>query len=135
MRPQNQVRIGLIEGWNRNLFDESTSFKSRNQKKGKQKFKFKKSNLNVFKATSEVSSILEERILNITGGGEIEETGRVLSIGDGIARVYGLKNIQAEEMVEFSSGLRVTDSIRYHRVIYHNSTVLTYMFFLRIFIL
>jgi len=32
----------------------------------------------------------------------------VLSIGDGIARVYGLKNIQAEEMVEFSSGLKVT---------------------------
>ena len=38
---------------------------------------------------------------------ELEETGRVLSIGDGIARVYGLKNIQAEEMVEFSSGLKV----------------------------
>lgn len=40
-------------------------------------------------------------------GAELEETGRVLSIGDGIARVYGLKNIQAEEMVEFSSGLKV----------------------------
>ena len=38
----------------------------------------------------------------------LEETGRVLSIGDGIARVYGLKNIQAEEMVEFSSGLKVS---------------------------
>ena len=38
---------------------------------------------------------------------QLEETGRVLSIGDGIARVYGLKNIQAEEMVEFSSGLKV----------------------------
>ena len=37
---------------------------------------------------------------------DLEETGRVLSIGDGIARVYGLKNIQAEEMVEFSSGLK-----------------------------
>lgn len=37
----------------------------------------------------------------------LEETGRVLSIGDGIARVYGLKNIQAEEMVEFSSGIKV----------------------------
>ncbi|RHZ64087.1 hypothetical protein Glove_326g88 [Diversispora epigaea] len=56
--------------------------------------------------TSEVSNILEERILGITGGGEIEETGRVLSIGDGIARVYGLRNIQAEEMVEFSSGIK-----------------------------
>ena len=41
---------------------------------------------------------------------ELEETGRVLSIGDGIARVYGLKNIQAEEMVEFSSGLKVSHS-------------------------
>lgn len=39
---------------------------------------------------------------------DLEETGRVLSIGDGIARVYGLKNIQAEEMVEFSSGLKVS---------------------------
>merc|ERR1711988_1259672 len=36
----------------------------------------------------------------------LEEAGRVLSVGDGIARVYGLKNIQAEEMVEFSSGLK-----------------------------
>lgn len=38
---------------------------------------------------------------------DLEETGRVLSIGDGIARVYGLTNIQADEMVEFSSGLKV----------------------------
>lgn len=37
----------------------------------------------------------------------LEETGKVLSIGDGIARVYGLKNIQAEEMVEFDSGIKV----------------------------
>ena len=37
---------------------------------------------------------------------DLEETGRVLSIGDGIARVYGLRNVQAEEMVEFSSGLK-----------------------------
>lgn len=41
-----------------------------------------------------------------TSTADLEETGRVLSIGDGIARVYGLKNIQAEEMVEFSSGLK-----------------------------
>lgn len=40
---------------------------------------------------------------------DLEETGRVLSIGDGIARVYGLRNVQAEEMVEFSSGLKVSD--------------------------
>uniref|UniRef100_A0A1I8HCU7 ATP synthase subunit alpha n=1 Tax=Macrostomum lignano TaxID=282301 RepID=A0A1I8HCU7_9PLAT len=54
----------------------------------------------------EVSAILEERILGQTAQANLEETGRVLSIGDGIARVYGLKNIQAEEMVEFSSGLK-----------------------------
>jgi len=59
------------------------------------------------KATSaEVSSILEERILGAAPVSNLDETGRVLSIGDGIARVYGLKNIQAEEMVEFSSGLK-----------------------------
>nr|AYV89134.1 ATP synthase subunit alpha [Tetranychus truncatus] len=56
--------------------------------------------------SSEVSAILEERILGKTSSVDLEETGRVLSIGDGIARVYGLKNIQAEEMVEFSSGLK-----------------------------
>lgn len=56
---------------------------------------------------SEISSILEERILGAQMKVDLEETGRVLSIGDGIARVYGLKNIQADEMVEFSSGLKV----------------------------
>uniref|UniRef100_A0A8C5LZ78 ATP synthase subunit alpha n=1 Tax=Leptobrachium leishanense TaxID=445787 RepID=A0A8C5LZ78_9ANUR len=56
--------------------------------------------------TAEVSSILEERILGADMSAELEETGRVLSIGDGIARVYGLRNVQAEEMVEFSSGLK-----------------------------
>ncbi|XP_025831656.1 ATP synthase subunit alpha, mitochondrial-like [Agrilus planipennis] len=57
--------------------------------------------------SAEISSILEERILGATTKGNLDETGRVLSIGDGIARVYGLKNVQAEEMVEFSSGLKV----------------------------
>merc|ERR1712061_463190 len=54
----------------------------------------------------EISSILEERVLGAAPAVNLEETGRVLSIGDGIARDYGLKNIQAEEMVEFSSGLK-----------------------------
>jgi len=57
-------------------------------------------------ASGEISSILEDRILGAAPTANLEETGRVLSIGDGIARVYGLKNIQAEEMVEFSSGLK-----------------------------
>uniref|UniRef100_A0A182TC06 ATP synthase subunit alpha n=1 Tax=Anopheles maculatus TaxID=74869 RepID=A0A182TC06_9DIPT len=55
---------------------------------------------------AEISAILEERILGSAPKADLEETGRVLSIGDGIARVYGLKNIQADEMVEFSSGLK-----------------------------
>jgi len=55
---------------------------------------------------AEVSRILEDRILGQDVGINLEETGRVLSIGDGIARVYGLKNIQAEEMVEFDSGMK-----------------------------
>ena len=53
-----------------------------------------------------MSSILEERILGADTSVDLEETGRVLSIGDGIARVHGLRNVQAEEMVEFSSGLK-----------------------------
>ncbi|KAF5304879.1 hypothetical protein FQR65_LT00763 [Abscondita terminalis] len=55
---------------------------------------------------AEISQILEERILGSAPKADLDETGRVLSIGDGIARVYGLKNVQAEEMVEFSSGLK-----------------------------
>nr|AML60634.1 ATP synthase F1 subunit alpha [Moramonas marocensis] len=54
---------------------------------------------------SELSSILEERIsLSTSSDTEVEEVGKVISIGDGIARVYGLNNVQAGEMVEFPSG-------------------------------
>uniref|UniRef100_A0A8I3PFJ8 ATP synthase subunit alpha n=2 Tax=Canis lupus familiaris TaxID=9615 RepID=A0A8I3PFJ8_CANLF len=56
--------------------------------------------------TAEVSSILEERILGADSSVALEETGCVLSTGDGVARVHGLRNVQAEEMVEFSSGLK-----------------------------
>lgn len=63
--------------------------------------------------TAEVSSILEERILGADTSVDLEETGRVLSIGDGIARVHGLRNVQAEEMVEFSSGLKVNYKMRF----------------------
>uniref|UniRef100_H2YJV9 ATP synthase subunit alpha n=1 Tax=Ciona savignyi TaxID=51511 RepID=H2YJV9_CIOSA len=55
---------------------------------------------------AELASILEERILGTSPSEDLTETGRVLTIGDGIARVHGLRNIQAEEMVEFSSGLK-----------------------------
>ena len=67
-------------------------------------------NIHLFSGTAEVSSILEEKILGADTSADLEETGRVLSIGDGIARVYGLRNVQAEEMVEFSSGLKVNGS-------------------------
>jgi len=63
------------------------------------------------KGISEVTSIIEERILGEDGGApQIDETGTVLSIGDGIARVYGLRNVQAEEMVTFSSGVQVSSN-------------------------
>jgi F-type H+-transporting ATPase subunit alpha len=56
---------------------------------------------------AEVSTILEERIKSFYADTNIDEIGRVLSIGDGIARVYGLNEVQAGEMVEFSpSGLK-----------------------------
>ena len=55
---------------------------------------------------AEVSKILEDKITGQDAKINLEETGKVLSIGDGIARVYGLKNIQAEEMVEFDSGIK-----------------------------
>jgi len=57
-------------------------------------------------AGAEVAKILEDKILGQEANINLEETGKVLSIGDGIARVYGLKNIQAEEMVEFDSGMK-----------------------------
>ena len=55
---------------------------------------------------SEFSKLLEKRISDYYVELKYEEVGRVLSVGDGIARVYGLKNIQAGEMVEFSSGIK-----------------------------
>ncbi|EDO19582.1 hypothetical protein Kpol_1018p115 [Vanderwaltozyma polyspora DSM 70294] len=55
---------------------------------------------------TEVSSILEERIRGVSEEANLDETGRVLAVGDGIARVFGLNNIQAEELVEFSSGVK-----------------------------
>lgn len=63
--------------------------------------------VNVYIGTAEVKKIIEEKILGVDCNINIQETGRVLSIGDGIARVYGLKNVQAEEMVTFASGVQV----------------------------
>ncbi|KAF2831007.1 ATP synthase-like protein subunit alpha [Ophiobolus disseminans] len=55
---------------------------------------------------TEVSSILEQRIRGVQEENSLAETGRVLSIGDGIARVHGMNNVQAEELVEFASGVK-----------------------------
>merc|ERR1719156_31805 len=55
---------------------------------------------------AELTKILSERISNFQDQQDVQEVGRVLSVGDGIARIYGLKNVKAGEMVEFSSGLK-----------------------------
>ncbi|KAI9710678.1 MAG: Alpha subunit of the F1 sector of mitochondrial F1F0 ATP synthase [Bogoriella megaspora] len=57
-------------------------------------------------APTEVSSLLAERIQGVREEASLAETGRVLSVGDGIARVYGMTNVQAEELVEFTSGVK-----------------------------
>jgi len=49
---------------------------------------------------SEISKILKEQIKNFGQEAELSEVGQVLSVGDGIARIYGLDNVQAGEMVE-----------------------------------
>ena len=54
---------------------------------------------------AEISAILKEQIRNFGQEAEVAEVGRVLSVGDGIARVYGLDNVQAGEMVEFPGGI------------------------------
>ena len=55
---------------------------------------------------AEISSILKEQIQNFGKESEVSEIGQVLSVGDGIARVYGLDHVQAGEMVEFQDGTK-----------------------------
>ena len=55
---------------------------------------------------AEISSILKEQIAGFGTEAEVAEVGEVLSVGDGIARVYGLDNVQAGELVELPGGLR-----------------------------
>ena len=54
----------------------------------------------------ELSKLLEQRISNVSNDINIDEVGRVLSIGDGIARIHGLDKVQAGELVEFASGVK-----------------------------
>jgi F-type H+-transporting ATPase subunit alpha len=55
---------------------------------------------------AEISAILKDQIKSFGTEAEVSEVGQVLSVGDGIARCYGLDNVQAGEMVEFESGVR-----------------------------
>ena len=55
---------------------------------------------------AEISAVLKEQIASFGAEAEVSEVGQVLSVGDGIARVYGLDNVQAGEMVEFPGGIK-----------------------------
>ncbi len=55
---------------------------------------------------AEISSILKKQIKDFGKEAQVSEIGQVLSVGDGIARIYGLDNVQAGEMVEFAGGLK-----------------------------
>ena len=55
---------------------------------------------------AEISAFLKEQIASFGQEAEVTEVGQVLSVGDGIARVYGLDQVQAGEMVEFPGGIQ-----------------------------
>ncbi len=55
---------------------------------------------------AEVSAILREQLAGFKSSAELEEVGTVLQVGDGIARIYGLNNVQSGELIEFENGLR-----------------------------
>jgi len=54
----------------------------------------------------EVSDILKKELEGFTTNNELQETGSVLQVGDGIARIYGLSNVQANELIEFENGMK-----------------------------
>ena len=55
---------------------------------------------------AEISKVIKHQIANFGTEAQVSETGQVLSVGDGIARIYGLDNVQAGEMVEFANGVQ-----------------------------
>jgi len=55
---------------------------------------------------AEISKVIKDQIANFGTEAQVSETGQVLSVGDGIARIFGLDNVQAGEMVEFSNGVQ-----------------------------
>ena len=54
----------------------------------------------------EISAILRQQLSNFNAGADLEEVGTVLQVGDGIARIYGLNNVRAGELVEFENGVK-----------------------------
>jgi F-type H+/Na+-transporting ATPase subunit alpha len=55
---------------------------------------------------AEVSSILREQLAGVKSAAELEEVGTILQVGDGIARIYGLSNVESGELIEFENGVR-----------------------------
>src|SRR3546814_553126 len=55
---------------------------------------------------AEISKVIRDQIANFGTDAQVSEVGQVLSVGDGIARVHGLDNVQAGEMVEFNGGIK-----------------------------
>ena len=55
---------------------------------------------------AEVSEILKQQLKGFKTDAQLEEVGTVLQVGDGIARIYGLSNVQANELIEFESGVK-----------------------------
>ncbi|MBN2520911.1 MAG: F0F1 ATP synthase subunit alpha, partial [Bacteroidales bacterium] len=55
---------------------------------------------------AEISELLKKQLENINAEIELKEVGQVLEVGDGIARIYGLSNVQANELIEFDNGIK-----------------------------
>ena len=55
---------------------------------------------------AEISKIIREQIASFGNEAQVSEVGTVLSVGDGIARIHGLDNVQAGEMIEFKGGIK-----------------------------
>ena len=55
---------------------------------------------------SEISEILSQELLGLNAEKDFEEVGRVVEVGDGIARLFGLRGVEANELVDFESGVR-----------------------------
>ena len=55
---------------------------------------------------AEISNILREQLAGFKSEAELQEVGTILQVGDGIARIYGLSNVQSGELIEFDNGVR-----------------------------